>query len=107
MLDTDTREIAIAGAVRISGSRSLAGRGARDVATPKRSSLVLDAHAFGASPTSADLQRVPFEDRSLDLAPAVPATVPAIVDGRDIARFHREVDRRAKPDGGLARRGVA
>lgn len=95
VLDTDTREVAIAGAVRISGSRERLLARCRDVATLKRSSLVLDAHAFGASPTSADLQRVPFEDRSLDLRACRPGDCPVRLSTADITRFHREVDWRA------------
>jgi hypothetical protein len=95
VLDTDTREVAIAGAVRITGSRELLLERYRDIGTLKRSAIVLDADTFAAKPTSADLARVPFEDRSLDLRACRPGDCAVRLSESDIARFHREVNWRA------------
>ena len=95
VLDTDSREIAVAGAVRITGSREQLLQRFRDITTLKRNSIVLDADTFAASPMPSDLARVPFEDRSLDLRACRAGDCPVRLSEADIARFHREVNWRA------------
>src|SRR5918994_6363837 len=67
VLDTDTREIAIAGAVRIRGTRDQLVTRSRDLAVLKGSAAVLDTGRFSRVPAPADLQGVIFEEYSLDL----------------------------------------
>jgi hypothetical protein len=92
VLGTDTREVAVAGAVRITGSREVLLQRSRDISTLKRSAIVLDASTFSPTPSAADLMRVPFEDRSLDLRACRPGDCAVRLAEADIARFHREVD---------------
>src|SRR5688572_14920780 len=67
VLDTDTREVAVAGAVRIHGTRDRLVTRSRDLAVLKGSAAVLDAGKFSPVPAPADLQPVSFEEYSLDL----------------------------------------
>ena len=92
ILDTDTREVAVAGAVRILGSRDRLVARSRDLEGLKRSAAVLDARPFSAVPTPADLQHVTFEERSLDLRNCHPGDCPVRLSADDIARFHKEVN---------------
>ena len=70
VLATDTREVAVAGAVRIaSSSERLVGR-YREIESLKRSAIVLEIGRFSKPPRPADLAAVPFEDYSLDLRTA-------------------------------------
>jgi len=95
VLESDAREVAIAGAVRITGSRATLLQRYRDISLLKTSALVLDVNRFSPSPSAADLERAPFEDRSLDLRDCKPGDCAVRLSGADIARFHREVDWRA------------
>jgi hypothetical protein len=91
-LDTDSREIAIAGAVRIAGSREALVRRYRDIENLKRSSIVLDAAPFSTPPQPADLARAPFEDRSLNLRICRPGDCQVRLSAPAVERFQREVD---------------
>lgn len=95
LLDTDSREVAVAGAVRIAAPRKLLVARLRDIESLERSAIVLDVGRFSAPPRPADLARVAFEDRSLDLRDCRPGDCPVRLSADDIARFHREVDWRA------------
>ena len=53
VLDTDTREVAIAGAVRIFGTRDGLISRSRDLDALKRSGIVLDASPFTPAPELA------------------------------------------------------
>ena len=92
VLDTDAREVAVAGAVRIAGSREAFVSRWRDLANLRFTSVVLDVGPFSATPGPQDLQRVSFEDRSLDLRSCRPGDCPVRLSATDIARFHREVN---------------
>ena len=92
LLDTDAREVAVAGAVRIFGSRDRLIARSRDLDALKRSAAVLEASPFSAVPTPADLQHVSFEDRSLDLRNCQPGACQVRLGADDISRFHKEVD---------------
>jgi len=91
LLDTDVREVAVVGAVRITGSRDQLLARFRDLDTLK-GSTILDVGRFSAVPTAADLQRVVFDERSLDLRACKPGDCPVRLSAADIARFHREVN---------------
>src|SRR5689334_13324062 len=92
VLETDTREVAVAGAVRISGTREQLITRFRDLEVLKRSSAVLDASTFSSRPNAGDLQRVTFEDHNLDLRNCRPGDCPVRLSAEDITRFHREVN---------------
>ena len=92
VLDTDTREVAVAGAVRIAGTREQLLTRSRDLEVLKRSAAVLDASPFSAPPTPADLQRVTFDDHNLDLRNCRPGDCPVRLSAGDVGRFHREVN---------------
>jgi hypothetical protein len=95
VLSTDTREIAVAGAVRIgASSERLVGR-YRDIESLKRSAIVLEIGRFTKPPRPADLTAVPFEDYNLDLGDCRPGDCRVRLGEPAIARFHREVDWRA------------
>jgi hypothetical protein len=95
VLDTDAREVAVAGAVRIAASSERLVERYRDVQNLKRSSVVLDAGRLGQPPTAADLARVPIEDYSLDLRDCRPFDCRVRLSEPDINRFHRDVDWRS------------
>jgi hypothetical protein len=97
VLDTDTREIAVAGAVRISAPIDRLLERYRDVESLKRSSIVLDIGRFSRPAQASDVARVPLEDYSLDLRDCRPATCRVRLSESDIARFHRDVNWQA-PD---------
>ncbi len=92
VLDTDTREIAIAGAVRIHGTRDQLVTRSQDLQVLKGSAAVLDAGRFSSVPTPADLQQVTFEEYSLDLRNCRPGDCQVRLSAGDISRFHKEVN---------------
>jgi hypothetical protein len=92
VLDTDTREVAVAGAVRVNGMREMLIDRYRDVDVLKQSPIVLDASRFSPAPQASDLIRVPFEDRSLDLRTCRPGDCQVRLSATDIARFQRDVN---------------
>lgn len=92
VLDTDSREIAVAGAVRIAGPRGAFVERYRDIEHLKRSSVVLEAARFSTPPAPADLARAPFEDRSLDLRACRSGDCQVRLSAAAVERFQREVD---------------
>jgi hypothetical protein len=97
VVDTDAREIAVAGAVRIKAERGRLVARIRDIEHLKRSAVVLDVGRFNDPPTTRDLARAPFEDYNLDLRECRPGDCRVRLSADDIALFHRRVDWRA-PD---------
>ena len=97
LLDTDSREVAVAGAVRISGSRDSLVERYRDIDALKRSSLVLDASRLSVPPVRADLDRMPLEEYSLDLRACRPGDCAVRLSADDVRRFQRDINWRA-PD---------
>jgi hypothetical protein len=97
VLDTDSREIAVAGAVRIAGSSERLLDRYREIENLKRSAIVIDVGRFSRPPQTVDLARAPLEEYSLDLSGCRPYDCHVRLSERDIARFHREVDWR-RPD---------
>ena len=91
LLDTDAREVAVVGAVRITGRRDQLVARSRDLQTLK-GSLVLDVGQFSAVPDPSDLQRVTLDERSLDLRACQPGNCPVRLSAADVARFQREVN---------------
>jgi hypothetical protein len=95
VLDTDAREVAVAGAVRIAASSGRLVDRYRDVQTLRRSAVVLDVGRLSQPPTAADFARVPVEDYSLDLRDCRPFDCRVRLSEQDINRFHRDVDWRS------------
>ena len=91
LLDTDSREVAVVGAVRIMGRRNQLVARLRDLQTLK-GSLVLDVGQFSAVPDPSDLQRVSLDERSLDLRACRPGDCPVRLSAADVGRFQREVN---------------
>jgi hypothetical protein len=92
ILDTDTREVAVAGGVRIQGPRDELVSRSRDLDVLRRSTAVLDVGRFSAPPAAADLQAVTFDDHNLDLRNCRPGDCRVRLSAGDIARFHKEVN---------------
>ena len=95
VLATDSREIAVAGAVRIAASSERLVDRYRDVESLKRSAIVLDLGRLGKPPRPADFATVPLEEYSLDLRDCRPGECRVRLGEPEIARFHRDVDWRA------------
>ncbi|HET7216587.1 MAG TPA: hypothetical protein VFJ02_01005 [Vicinamibacterales bacterium] len=91
-LETDAREIAVVGAVRINASSDRLVDRYRTIENLKRSAIVIDVGRFGQPPQSADLQSAPFEPYSLDLRDCRPFDCRVRLSEQDITRFQREVD---------------
>ena len=92
VLDGDSREVAVAGVVRIAASSEPLVARYRDINHLKRSSVVLDVGRFSPTPVASDLTRARFEDHGLDLRNCRPSDCVVRLSETDIARFHREVE---------------
>jgi len=95
VIDSEPREIAVAGAVRIAATREHLASRMREVENLKLSAVVLDLGRFGRTPTPADLARAALEDYSLDLRGCRPGDCRVRLTASDIGRFHQEIDWRA------------
>jgi len=95
LLETGSREIAVAGAVRISGSPDALIERYRDINVLKKSSLVLDAQRMSAPPVRADLDRMPLDEYSLDLRTCRPGECQVRLAAEDVRRFQRDIDWRS------------
>lgn len=91
LVDTDAREVAVVGAVRITGRRDQLVARSRDLQTLK-GAVVLDVGRFSAVPDPSDLQRVTLDERSLDLRACQPGDCPVRLSAADVGRFQREVN---------------
>jgi hypothetical protein len=91
VLDTDRRQVAVVGAVRINGPRASLVQRFRTVDYLKSGSAVLDAGQLGDPPRPSDLNGVPFEPYDLDLRDCRPGDCRVRLSDADIARFQREV----------------
>ena len=95
VLETDAREVAIAGAVRIAAPRERLVARLRDVDHLKRSAVVLDVGRFRRPPAASDLSNVPFEDYSLDLRDCQSGDCRVRLTSADIESFHHAIDWRS------------
>jgi hypothetical protein len=95
VIDSEPREIAVAGAVRIAATRELLASRIREVENLQRSAVVLNVGRFGRSPAAADLARAPLEEYSLDLRGCRPGDCRVRLAAADISRFHQDIDWRA------------
>lgn len=95
ILDTDAREIAVAGVVRIAAAPELLVNRICEIENLKRSAVVLDAGRFSRPPRPEDLASIPFDDYNLDLRECRAGDCRVRLPAVDIARFHRDVNWRA------------
>jgi hypothetical protein len=89
LIETDSREIAVVGAVRIAGSREALIARYRDIEGLKQSPLVLDAGRMSMPPTVSELADLPLEEYSLNLRECRPGSCPVRLGAADVARFQR------------------
>jgi hypothetical protein len=92
LLETGTRDIAVAGAVRISGSPHALVERYRDIDGFKKSSLVLDAQRMSVPPVRTDLDRMPLDEYSLDLRSCRPGDCQVRLAAGDVRRFQRDIN---------------
>ena len=93
VLDTDRREVAIAGAVRVHAQVDRVLAHYRDVSLLGRSSVVEQVGTFGAAPSAADLRALTIEDYDLEsIRECTPGDCGVRLSAADMARFQREVD---------------
>lgn len=90
-LDSDRREIAVIGAVRIKAPRQRLAERFRTIDYLKGSRMILGAGAFSTPPRPDDLLSVPFETYDLDVRDCRPGDCRVRLSSDDINRFHREV----------------
>lgn len=91
ILDTDRREIAVVGAVRIRARRERLLERYRTVDYMKRGDIVLAAGVFSDPPAAADLQPLRIEDHDLDLRDCRSGDCRVRLSADQITLFHREV----------------
>lgn len=92
VLQTEKREVAILGAVRIHAARDRLIARYRDISNLRKSDLVLQAGTFGGAPSPKDLESLAFDPYDLD-APkgCVPGDCAVRLSPQGIARFHDRV----------------
>ena len=95
ILETDRRQIAVAGAVRIAAPRDRLVDRFRTVDYLKRSAAVIEVGTFGDPPRAEDLRALPFEEYDLDLRDCRAGDCRVRLSAEDIARFHRQADWRS------------
>jgi hypothetical protein len=96
LVETDAREIAVVGAVRITGSREALIDRYRDIENLERSALVLDAGRLSMPPKASELDQLPLEEHSLNLRDCRPGDCPVRLSAADVARFQRGVNWRSQ-----------
>jgi hypothetical protein len=98
VLDTDRREVALVGAVRVSATRDRLFDQYRDVSGLRRSQVFLEVGAFGSPPRVEDLRGLTFEDYDLEtIRDCQTGACGVRLPSESLPRFQRDVDWRA-PD---------
>jgi hypothetical protein len=95
LLDTDRREVAVIGAVRIDAPRERLAESLRTIDSLRASRTVLDVGRFSTPPGPDDLVSLQFEPYDLDVRDCRPGDCRVRLSEEDIARFQREVDWRS------------
>jgi hypothetical protein len=95
LLDTDRREIAVIGAVRIDAARERLAESFRTIDSLRASQMVLDAGTISVPPRPDDLASLSFEEYDLDVRDCRPGDCRVRLSAEDIVRFQREVDWRS------------
>jgi hypothetical protein len=92
VLDTDRREVAIVGAVRIAGPETKLFDRYRHASSVKTSDVVMETGRFSTPPVPDDLRGLHFEDYDLDTIRACkPGNCGVRLSTHDMERFAREV----------------
>lgn len=91
-LETDSREIAVAGAVRIRAPRQRLVERFRSVEYLRGSRAVLHVGEVGLPPRAPDFASMPFAEYDLDLRECRPSECRVRLGEADIARFHRDAN---------------
>ena len=94
-LESNRREIAVIGAVRIRAPRHRLAERFRTIDYLKGSRMVVGAGALSTPPRPADLQSVPFETYDLEVKDCRPGDCRVRLSSDDINRFQREVNWRS------------
>ena len=98
VLDTDRREIAVIGAVRVNAPRDRLFERYRDVTGLGRSEAAVEVGIFGPTPREEDLRGLTFEDYDLEtIRDCQPGDCGVRLSANDMVRFQRGVNWRA-PD---------
>jgi len=93
VLDTDRREVAIVGAVRIVGSQAKLFERYRGLSNVKTSDVVIETGRFSQTPVPEDLRELHFEDYDLDtIRTCKPGDCGVRLSTRDMERFARDVN---------------
>lgn len=93
VLESDRREIAIVGSVRIRGSRHRLVARYRDVTNLRKSSLVLELGVFGSPSRAEDLEALTFEDYDLEaVRECEPGDCAVRLSASSMARFQQAVN---------------
>lgn len=92
LIETDRRQVAVAGAVRIRGRREALVARLRTIDFLQRSTTLLDVGQFANPPRPGDLASIPFEPYDLDLRDCRPGDCRVRLSDADIMRFQREVN---------------
>lgn len=96
VLDTDKREVAIVGAVRVKAARDRLFARYRDVSSLRGSGMVLQVGTFSPFPRAEDLRDLAFEEYDLEaIRDCEPGDCGVRLSAESMARFKREVDWRA------------
>lgn len=92
-LDTDRREVAVVGAVRIAGSQSQLFERYRSASNVRTSDVVMETGRFSAPPVPDDLRDLHFEDYDLEtIRTCKPGDCGVRLSTRDMERFARDVN---------------
>lgn len=93
LLDTDRREIATVGAIRINAPRHRLLERYRDVSTRRGSSIVVELGTFAAAPRAEDLRAFTPEDYDLEtIRDCKPGDCGVRLSAETMSRFSREVN---------------
>ena len=93
VLDTDKREVAIVGAVRVNAPQAQLFERYREIASLKSSDVVLEAGRFGRPPSADDLRGLHFEDYDLEtIRHCRPGDCGVRLSGANMERFARDVN---------------
>jgi hypothetical protein len=93
VLDTDRREVAVVGAVRIRASQARLFERFRNIANLQSSDVVLQIGRFGTRPSADDLRDLKFEDYDLEtIRKCRPGDCGVRLSGANMDRFARDVN---------------
>ncbi len=93
VLDTDKREVAVVGAVRINAPRARLFDRYRDISSMKSSDVVMEIGRFGTPPKPDDLDALHFENYDLETIQACkPGDCGVRLSTENMDRFAREVN---------------